>query len=81
MAQAQILETSSMFIRLILENHQPIVLNLHHVLSMAPAGQRATIKLIDRDVLTVQHSFDKVCDLVARVVGNAPAQPVKRSVA
>jgi uncharacterized protein YlzI (FlbEa/FlbD family) len=70
-----------MFIRLVSENHQPIVMNLDHVLSIAPAGPRATIKLIDRAVLTVQHSFEEVCDLVARVLGNAPAQPVKRSVA
>ncbi len=70
-----------MFIRLRLANQQPIVINLHHVLSIAPAGPRATIKLIDRDVLTVEHSFDGVCDLVARVLGDAPAQPVKRSVA
>ncbi len=70
-----------MFIRLISANHQPIVINLHHVMSIAPAGPRATIKLIDRDVLTVEHSFDEVCDLMARVLGNAPAQPVTRSVA
>ena len=67
-----------MFICLMLEKNQPIVLNLHHVMSIAPVGPRATIKLIDRDVLTVEHSFDEICDLVARVLGDAPAKPIKR---
>jgi hypothetical protein len=58
-----------MFIRLMLEKNQPIVLNLNHVLSIALVGPRATIKLIHRDVLTVEHSFNEVCDLMARVLG------------
>ena len=41
-----------MFIRLMLEKKQPIVLNLDHVMSITPSGPRAMIKLIDRDVLT-----------------------------
>ncbi len=67
-----------MFIRLISDKNQPVVINLNHVISIAPFGPRATIKLIDRDVLTVEHSFDEVCDLMARVMGQAPARPVKR---
>jgi hypothetical protein len=59
-------------------SNQPILVNLHHIISIAPSGPRATIKLIDRDVLTVEHSFDEVYDLIARVSGNAPAKPVKR---
>jgi len=51
-----------MFIRLMLEKNQPIVLNLNHVLSIALVGPRATIKLIHRDVLTVEHSFRAVCE-------------------
>ena len=70
-----------MFIRLMLEKKQPIVLNLDHLMSITPSGPRATIKLIDRDVLTVEHSFDEVFDLIARVMGGAPAKPFKRAVA
>jgi hypothetical protein len=70
-----------MFIRLMLEKNQPIVLNLNHVLSIVPVGPRAMIKLIDRDVLTVKHSCDEVCDRMARVAGEAPAKPVWRSAA
>jgi hypothetical protein len=54
------------------------VINLDHVMSIAPIGSRATIKLIDRDVLTVEHSFNDVADLIARVIGEAPPKPVKR---
>jgi hypothetical protein len=68
-----------MFIRLMLEKKQPIVVNLGYVLSIAPVGPRATIKLIDCNVLTVEHSFDKVCDLMARLAGEVPAKPVRRS--
>jgi hypothetical protein len=50
-------------------------------MSITPSGPRATIKLIDRDVLTVEHSFDEVFDLIARVMGGAPARPFKREVA
>jgi hypothetical protein len=67
-----------MFIRLISEKNQPIVINLNHVMSITPSGPRATVKLVDRDVLTVEHSFDEVYDLIARVVGEAPLKPVKR---
>jgi hypothetical protein len=70
-----------MFIRLILEKQKPIVPNLDHVLSIVPVDPRATIKLIDCDVLTVEHSFDKVCDRMARVAGEVPAKPVRRSAA
>jgi hypothetical protein len=67
-----------MFIRLMLEKNQPIVLNLNHVLSIVPVGPRAMIKLVDRDILTVEHSFDEICDLIARVLGDAPTKPIKR---
>ena len=62
-----------MFIRLMVEKSQPIVLNLNHILSIVPVGPRATIKLIDRDALAVEHSCDDVCDLMARVAGEALA--------
>jgi hypothetical protein len=70
-----------MFIRLMLEKNQLIMLNLNHVLSIVPVDPWATIKLIDCDVLTVEHSCDKVCDLRARVAGEPPAKPVPRSAA
>jgi uncharacterized protein YlzI (FlbEa/FlbD family) len=68
-----------MFIRLMVEKSQPIVLNLNHILSIVPVGPRATIKLINRDVLTVEHNFDEVCDRMARVAGEPPDKPVRES--
>jgi hypothetical protein len=61
-----------MFVRLMVEKSQPIVLNLNHVRSIVPVGPRAMIKLIDRDVLTVEHSCDEVCDRMVRVARRRP---------